>query len=149
MCGGPLTSGAKYGVCYRNRSCKLEYKSRQKKANPQPQRDWRRRNRLYKVLDKAKERARDKGVPFSLTVRDLPPIPDRCPILGIRLQRAAGTPTANSPALDRIVPALGYVPGNVQWLSHRANFMKSDASPAELLAFADWAVRTYATRAVG
>jgi hypothetical protein len=40
--------------------------------------------------------------------------------------------------LDRIVPAMGYVPGNVMWLSHRANAMKQDATIEELHRFARW-----------
>jgi hypothetical protein len=37
-----------------------------------------------------------------------------------------------SPALDRIVPHLGYVPGNVVVVSHRANFIKNNATVDEL-----------------
>lgn len=37
-----------------------------------------------------------------------------------------------SPTLDKIIPALGYVPGNVWVISHRANTIKSDASLEEL-----------------
>jgi hypothetical protein len=48
-----------------------------------------------------------------------------------------------SPSLDRIKPELGYVPGNIQVISARANVMKNDATPEELLAFANWVYRTY------
>lgn len=41
-------------------------------------------------------------------------------------------------SLDRIVPSLGYVPGNVAVISHRANRIKSDATADELRAVADW-----------
>ena len=37
-------------------------------------------------------------------------------------------PTENSPSVDRVVPSLGYVKGNVHVISHRANSMKSDAT---------------------
>ena len=36
-----------------------------------------------------------------------------------------------SPSLDQIVPGLGYVKGNVQVISHRANTLKSDGTLEE------------------
>ncbi len=62
-------------------------------------------------------------------------MPRFCPALGIPLYRAAGSAAQgpNSPTLDRIVPELGYVRGNVRVISSRANQIKSDATPAELL----------------
>lgn len=32
----------------------------------------------------------------------------------------------NSPSIDRIVPAQGYVRGNIQWISSTANTVKGD-----------------------
>jgi hypothetical protein len=40
--------------------------------------------------------------------------------------------------LDRVIPELGYVPGNVAVISLRANTMKQDATAAELRVLADW-----------
>jgi hypothetical protein len=102
-----------------------------------PLRAW-----AHSVTGAAKSRAKEKGVPFTLTpdyVRSL--VVDRCPVLGIELDYASknGRGLAhNSATVDRIIPSLGYVPGNVQVLSARANMMKSDASPEELLLFANW-----------
>ena len=45
-------------------------------------------------------------------------------------------PRDNSPSLDKIVPELGYVPGNITIVSSKANRLKSQQSPEELLAFA-------------
>ena len=47
-------------------------------------------------------------------------------------------PGPGSPTLDRIVPSLGYVPGNVVVISHKANSIKSNATAAEIRAVADW-----------
>ena len=57
-----------------------------------------------------------------------------CPLLGIELTYDAYTgPTPqNYASLDRIDPTKGYVPGNVQILSFRANTLKADASIEEL-----------------
>ena len=89
------------------------------------------------ILSRSRSRAKAKGVPFSLTYLDIV-IPDRCPILGIKLERGLNDGLDNSPSLDRIVPALGYVPGNVQVISNRANRIKSDSTPEELARILAW-----------
>lgn len=62
-------------------------------------------------------------------------IPLHCPVLGLPLYRNSGGAAQgpNSPSLDRIDPALGYVRGNVKVISSRANSIKSNATPEELL----------------
>lgn len=59
-------------------------------------------------------------------------IPDVCPVLGVKLEKGRESGTDNSPSLDRIVPALGYVPGNIRIISNRANRIKNDSTPEEL-----------------
>ena len=62
-------------------------------------------------------------------------IPLHCPVLGLPLYRNSGGAAQgpNSPSLDRIDPDLGYVRGNVKVISARANSIKSNATPEELL----------------
>jgi hypothetical protein len=62
-------------------------------------------------------------------------IPDFCPVLGLPLYRNSGGAAQgpNSPSIDRINPALGYVRGNVKVISSKANAIKSNATPEELL----------------
>lgn len=62
-------------------------------------------------------------------------IPDFCPVLGLPLYRNSGGAAQgpNSPSLDRVNPALGYVRGNVKVISSKANAIKSNATPEELL----------------
>lgn len=83
------------------------------------------------LLEHARRRARKGGYPCSITIADIC-IPTHCPLLGIRLQRKGGAALPSSPSLDKIKPALGYVPGNVMVVSHRANTIKHNASLAEL-----------------
>lgn len=89
------------------------------------------------ILERARSRAKRKGMECSITVEDIK-IPATCPALGIPLVRGSGRMTDNSPALDRIDPSRGYVKGNVQVISNRANRIKTDATPAEVEAVAQW-----------
>jgi len=90
-----------------------------------------RKNPASYMLWNIKSRAKKRGIPFDLTIDDIQ-IPERCPILGIKLEMGTGSPSPNSPSLDRINPEYGYVRGNVQVISHRANTIKSDATLTEL-----------------
>lgn len=92
-----------------------------------------------KMLQRAKGRAKLKGLEFDLTVKDII-IPKHCPILGIELVCKSGTSGGqkNSPALDRKDSIRGYTKDNVQVISHLANMMKSYATNNELIKFANW-----------
>lgn len=95
------------------------------------------------LLRSAQVRALAKGIPFSLTEKDFE-IPEFCPVLDIRLAIGTGRgPAPHSPTLDRIDPQLGYVAGNVQVISSRANAMKNDASADELRRFAAWILKEF------
>lgn len=99
-----------------------------------------------RMFRRAKSRARERGVEFSLDKEDIV-IPEFCPVLGVKLEPYSGRSGGkkNSPALDRIDNSKGYVKGNVTVISHLANMMKSSASKEELLAFAEWVQKAYGT----
>ncbi len=80
----------------------------------------------------ARNRAKKQGLPFTIGVEDLK-IPKFCPVLGMELKRGTVKNRNSSPSLDRIIPELGYVPGNVVVVSFRANRIKNDSSIEELL----------------
>ena len=101
------------------------------------QRQYHRKDPVTRMLWNARQRAKEFGVPFDLTKEDIV-IPERCPLLGVKLRVADGQVDDNSPTLDRIIPWLGYVRGNVVVVSWRANRIKNDASAAELRQIADW-----------
>lgn len=92
------------------------------------------RNLLWRI----KRRAEEKQLSFDLQIEDIQ-IPSHCPVLGIKLEKGKGSGVKDySPSLDRIVPFLGYVKGNVIVVSHKANRIKSDASLSELQKVADF-----------
>jgi hypothetical protein len=81
----------------------------------------------------AKVRATKKNIPFTITFEDIH-IPEKCPVFN-RPFTKVGENWSTSPSLDRIVPELGYVPGNIQVISRQANVMKWDASKEDLILF--------------
>ena len=85
------------------------------------------------ALDRAKSRAKKQNVPCTLTMANMPDVPDFCPILGIPIICGGAGFDDNSPSLDKIIPEFGYTPENVQWISNRANIVKSNATPTELI----------------
>src|ERR1035437_6511260 len=72
------------------------------------------------LLFRAKSNAKRAGVPFSLTIEDIV-ILSECPIFHIPMIVHPGAKSDNTPSVDRIIPRLGYVKGNVQIISWRAN----------------------------
>lgn len=90
-----------------------------------------RKNPVPYILWNVKSRAKARGIPFELSHEDIK-IPNVCPILGIELRISEGCPDAQSPSVDRINPNLGYVRGNIEIISHRANTIKSNATLQEL-----------------
>lgn len=92
------------------------------------------------MVKQAKYRASQSGLPFSITVTDIK-LPQECPILGIPIGfHLPGTGT--SPSLDRIWNHMGYIKGNVQVISTRANTLKGDATLHDLILLGDWAAKT-------
>lgn len=93
------------------------------------------------MLRNARYRAKRDGLPCTITEEDLE-LPSHCPVLGRRLVLSEGRQGGcdDSPSLDKIVPELGYVPGNIIVVSQKANRLKNQLSTEQLVAFA----RTYA-----
>lgn len=94
------------------------------------------------LVTAARCRAKKHSIPCNITVDDLH-FPTHCPILGIVLSRGDGKAANNSYSIDRIIPELGYVKGNVMIISHLANVMKNSASKEMLLKFCENAPKIY------
>lgn len=86
----------------------------------------------------AKKRAKEKDLAFNIEPSDIL-IPKTCPYLGIPIFVNGKKQTPNSPALDRVDSSKGYVKGNIQVLSNRANTMKHDAAFEEFeIMYRNW-----------
>jgi hypothetical protein len=94
------------------------------------------------TLSKVKRRSLDRGYPFDLDVEHLRELwTGFCPIFGFEIkigQTGTGHALYDSAALDRKIPSLGYVKGNVIWLSTKANLIKQNATAEEVMAVAIW-----------
>ena len=108
---------------------------------PECRSDWRihyrRKHYVRYLLEQTRLRARRLSIPFDLVDADIV-IPDRCPVLGMPLVIGTRGDTEASPSLDRFIPRLGYVRGNIAVISNRANRLKSDGSLAEHDALVRW-----------
>ncbi len=91
----------------------------------------RNKNKAKALFEFAKRRAVEKNIPFNLEQDDII-VPDVCPVLGIKMQFGRKNEWEASPTLDRIIPELGYVKGNVKVISWKANRIKTNASAKEL-----------------
>jgi hypothetical protein len=99
---------------------------------------------IGRAFSAARGRANKKGVPFDITLEYLRKMtPDTCPVFHTVFEWGPsglgfGKFKPNSPQLDRIIPELGYVQGNVAFISHRANRIKDNGTMEEHYAIADW-----------
>lgn len=105
------------------------YRSRNKGKLLVSRRDWDAKNPEKAMLQRARGRARDLGVPFDLTLDDFV-IPNVCPVLGIPLRRNGSID--ERPSLDRVRNELGYIKGNVNVISYLANRIKNNATIDQL-----------------
>lgn len=137
------------GMC---KPCRKEYRKDAKKIHSKKyyeehrdhylelQRKWREDNVERKLWYSTKNSAKARNLEFNLTVDDII-VPDRCPVFDIPLDTHAESHTGSGinfnknpyrPSVDRIDNTKGYVKGNIQVISWRANSIKKDATVEEL-----------------
>lgn len=132
-CGEP-----RIGSDPRCTSCKREsvYRSRNKRllAGEHPAdvffyRDRKKNIEAY-LCSVAKQSAKKRGLEFNITPEDIN-IPDNCPVFGFPLIITAENRHPQSPSIDRVDSSKGYVKGNIQIISWRANYLKGNGTPEE------------------
>jgi hypothetical protein len=111
------------------------------------QNEYRAKNPEWYMHNRAKVRAKAKSIEFNIEVSDVV-MPKYCPVFTKyelkkepNNEKTGGKPW--SPSLDRIDNTKGYIKGNIQVISNKANTMKGNATPEELLQFAFWVILTY------
>lgn len=114
-----------------NRLSVKKYRERNLDACRNRTAQWRRDNPRGYMLWRAQQHARIRGYACTITEADIP-MPKICPLLGVELNYDARRNDPATASLDRIDSTKGYVPGNVQTISWRANQIKSNATPYEL-----------------
>jgi hypothetical protein len=87
-----------------------------------------------RIWYRAKGRAKRNNLEFNIEVNDIL-IPEKCPVFDFTLK--VNDPDC-TPSIDRINPALGYVKGNIQIISNRANRIKNNATWEEILLVANF-----------
>jgi len=100
---------------------------------------------LKNRISACKYRAKRDGVPFDIDFEYMKSIyQDTCPYLGIKLNlRASSGNSMDALSIDKIIPELGYVKGNVEIISYKANVMKQDVDLNTLRTFAKSVLRKF------
>ncbi|HUU88068.1 MAG TPA: hypothetical protein VMX17_09990 [Candidatus Glassbacteria bacterium] len=87
------------------------------------------------MMMNARRRAKKHNISMNINleyIRNIFPKNNKCPYLDIEFVRGKLNSCSNSPSLDRIDPTKGYVVGNVEIISMKANSIKQNATPEEI-----------------
>ena len=91
----------------------------------------------------AKTRAKKQNQLFTITIEDVI-IPDSCPYRNVKLEVKKGVGRRwDAPSIDRIDNTKGYIPGNVEVISWKANAMKGNLTPLQMKHFAEQLLARY------
>lgn len=117
-----------------------DYLKRARKENPEKfkmwKQDWMDANPKKRLLYFTRVRAKAINIEHTLSEEDIV-IPTHCPYLGIELETTNRMGNRfTSPSVDRVDNSKGYVKGNIEVISFKANIMKGTASIEELVFFA-------------
>lgn len=119
------------------RERRKEYYLKNKDKHIETKRQYYKKNYARIVVSNALNRAVNRDLPFNIDESDII-IPTHCPLLGIEIKiNYSGKRQNNSPTLDRFIPELGYIKGNVWMISWKANRIKSDLNKEELKMFCE------------
>lgn len=88
-----------------------------------------------KVFYQSQSRAKVRNIEFNLQPEDIT-VPDECPYLKVPFIIGTKENYQYTHSLDRIDNDKGYIKGNVEVITKKANSMKNSASTEELISFA-------------
>lgn len=94
----------------------------------------------YGLYRNAKARAKKKGIPFNITVKEILELigDGKCPVMGTPYNLTARRISNTSANLDRTFPDLGYTKQNCVVMSNIANRIKTDATAEEVRKVLKW-----------
>lgn len=131
-----LLNKDKYKPSKNKRENDLKYQQKNKEKIKLARNKWRLDNYEKDLYMQVRKRSLKESIPFDLELSDII-IPLICPYLHIELTKIGGQGRVwSNPSLDRIDPTKGYIKGNVEIISMKANLMKAHASKEELVTFA-------------
>lgn len=105
-----------------HKGCKLGIDTSACKSCKRSAADWKKQPLEKRIYNRIKSRAARKNIEFDLELNDIV-LPKTCPVLGQTLIYGDKDWTYS---LDRIDNSKGYVKGNIQIMSNRANRLKGD-----------------------
>ena len=124
---------------YKNIESKRISQRKYAQRNKNKMRDTKELSILYRI----KRSAAKRGLEFNLDIEDII-LSERCPYLDCELTYDVGHVYCPTQAtVDRIDSSKGYIKGNIQIISAKANIMKSNATEEELVVFAKNILRLY------
>lgn len=86
-----------------------------------------------RLWESVRSRANKAGIPFGIDISDIT-VPNVCPILKKPFEKSG----QYGASVDKFIPALGYVKGNVAVISRRVNLLKNNATLEEIEALYLW-----------
>ena len=129
---GHLRTPENVGLKRQCKECQRQRNKSYRKKNPDRFRTHRAKDIVRDMLMRSKSNAKRRGIVFTITRTDLLPLPTVCPVLGYNLDYMPVGLQNNAASIDRIDSAKGYLPGNVQVISYRANILKQNSTLHEL-----------------
>lgn len=146
----------KFGKTNQCKNCMTSYRNANKVRQAEYMRNLRltdndkvkeTRNKSYhkdprrKLFMSAKSRSKRLNIPFNIDIEDII-IPDKCPLLEVPFIQGTKDNYQYSYSLDRIDNSKGYIKGNIQVITNKANSMKNNASVEELKVFCENILKT-------
>lgn len=104
---------------------------------------YRYKDTFKRQFSAVRQKAKRNNIPFTIKYEELE-LPEFCPVLGLKLNyrwRELDTTDYTKASIDKLIPALGYVPGNVFVISWRANRLKNNMTIDELEKILDYMKR--------